>query len=411
MADTIVRFKPITTDDMFKGVDKSYSPAKTAFGGPLYGASAGAGTPSEYITWNYVERVSEGNTWSSLTDDMVNLFHSFGISRADQETWFKMFNVKDWYNAKRMIIASIPQSGCGTHIDGSTVVLHIPTGVTADGFVSLYGSTFNGYPDPITGRQIAREYEDNGYGGAWCYLFGTTNNSTGKGNLPARSYATGEYHPYTGNINGGPNPNSELRDFDPDEETYSTSYMSSVATKSPHYAATHWEQGDTGSDAPYGIALLEKGIFVVFDMYGRNDIIGSSQMSSTTVWNAKTAGAFSATTSTGSAVFNSNTANRKSVHFEGPYVASSATLYYRTVDQSYKMIYFCHAGQNEFNSTSNHTYNNKRAYYKPEEASSLWITEIGLYDVNNTMMAYAKLSEPVEKSKLETLTFKVELEL
>ncbi len=108
---------------------------------------------------------------------------------------------------------------------------------------------------------------------------------------------------------------------------------------------------------------------------------------------------------------NISNVNRKSVHFEGPAVVSSATLYYRTVDQSYKMIYFCHAGQNDFNSTSNHTYNQKRAYYRPEEASSLWITEIGLYDEDDTMLAYAKLSEPVEKSKLETLTFKVELEL
>lgn len=75
------------------------------------------------------------------------------------------------------------------------------------------------------------------------------------------------------------------------------------------------------------------------------------------------------------------------------------------------MIYFCHAGQNEFNSTSNHTYNGRRAYYRPEEATSVWVTEIGLYDENDTILAYAKLSEPVEKNKLETLTFKVELEL
>ena len=74
------------------------------------------------------------------------------------------------------------------------------------------------------------------------------------------------------------------------------------------------------------------------------------------------------------------------------------------------MIYFCHAGQHEFNSTSNHTYNHARAYYRPEEADSIYVSGIALYaDDSDVPLAYAKLSEPVEKSKLDTLTFKVTL--
>jgi len=130
------------------------------------------------------------------------------------------------------------------------------------------------------------------------------------------------------------------------------------------------------------------------------------------VWNANVAGSFvAANTTGGTAVQNSNTAHRKQVIFTGTTASTNASVTFRTIDQSYKMIYFCHCGQNEFNSSSNHTYNHKKAYYRPEEADSLWVTEIALYDDNNDVLAYAKLSEPVEKNKLETLTFKVELEL
>jgi hypothetical protein len=406
MADQLLRFKPITAEDVFKGIDKSYSSAKVAYGGPFSGA-AGA---NEMLTWYYVDRGS--SNWSTNSDDLKNLFHSFGIAREDDDDWFKVFNVADWFNAKRMIVATIPQSGCGSYIDGSTVALRIPTGVTQDAFITLYGSTYNGYPDPITGRQMAKEYEDTIYGGAYCYLFGATNNTLNVGKLPVSAYGMyGTNHPYTGNVDGNVNPNAGIRDWDPDEAVTSNTLSTAVAAKSPHYAATHWEHGDTGRDVPYGIAFLEKGIFVVFDMYGRNDLIVNCPLSGTGMWTANTA-TFSATTSSGAAAINTNIINRKTIHFEGSSViGGSAALYYRTVTQSYKMIYFCHAGQNEFNSSSNHTYNQKKAYYRPEEASSLWITEIGLYDENSTMLAYAKLSQPVEKNKLETLTFKVELEL
>lgn len=404
MADTLLRFKPIITEDVYKGIDKTYSVARQAYGGPNWD-----GIASEKITWHYVERTNEGNAWSSLTDDLKNLFHSFGISREDDDDWFKVFNVNDWWNAKRMIIATIPQSGCGSYIDGSTVRINVPIGTGATEYVALYGSNFNGYPDPVNGTQLAPEYADSVFGGAFCYLFGTTNGTLAQGNLPAVAFGTyGTDHPYTGTVDGGTNPNTGIKDWDPDEAVVGTTWTTAAATKSPHYAATHWTHGDTARDVPYGIALLEKGIFIIFDAYGRDDLVGSTGSSATTLWNASHT-LFSAVTSAGT--LNSSTANRKFISFEGVNASANTSIFYRTVTQAYKMVYFCHAGQNEFNSTSNHTYNQKKAYFRPEEADSLWITEIGLYDDTDTLLAYAKLSQPVEKNKLETMTFKVELEL
>ena len=404
MADLLKRFKPITSDDMFKGIDKSHSSAVEAYGGLNTPDDGG----DELLTWHFVDRTSI--TQSGLDDDLKNLFHSFGISRDDENDWLKVFNVKDWFNAKRMIIISLPQSGCSTYIDGATIRINVPTGVTnANQFVSFYGSTFHSFPDPLTGKQLALAYEDSVWaGGAMCYLWGKTNGTNTEGNLLPGTYPSGANYPYTGNIDGGPNPNADIRDWDPSEA--SDNFVVSAQKKQNHYSASHWKIGQDGYDIPYGIAFLEKGIFIIFDFYGRDDVI-TSDLSGATIWEAQVSN-FTAYTSTGASVqINRSSTNRQNIHFEGSIANVNAKVYYRTIDQAYKMIYFCHASQNEFNSTSNHTYNTKKAYFRPEEADSLWVTEIGLYDADDDLLAYAKLSEPVEKNKLETLTFKVELEL
>lgn len=381
MSTHIVKYKGLTSDDVFKGFNKSVSTVTTLTGNNLH--------------WYYVDRSNV--TGSNTADDMKNLFHSFGIAREDEDDWFKVFNVTDWFNAKRMVICAIPQSGVSSHIDGSTVKLNVPWSTGATDYTTFYGSTYEGYPDPITNLQVSKDHADSTYGGAYCYLFGNTSGSN-VGELPTNSYVANEDHPYTGTVDGNINPNSGQASFDPD----------STATVA-HLSATHWERGDDGGDKPYGIALLDRGIFVIFDYYNRTDFIGSNDISGITLWHSSAATLGTSAHTTG--LKNDGFTNRKDIWFAGNNTTVNASITYRTVEQSYKMIYFCHAGQAEFNSTSNHTYNHQKGFYQPEEADSLWVTEIGLYDNNDDILAYGKLSEPVEKNKLETLTFKVELEL
>lgn len=384
MADRLLKFKPITVDDVYKGLDKSYGTIQTASGYDL--------------RWWYVDRENIA-LMSPFEDDMKNLFHSFGISREDQEDWFKVFNVTDYYNAKRMVIITLPQSGITSMIDGSTLEVNIPTGLTAGQHVTFYGSTFEAYPDPLTDKQISLEYADSVYGGAYCYLFA---NTYGQNCLPSATFEAGTHHPYTGNVNGAANPNAGENSWDHD-----------AANVVPHLSASHWEEGDDGKDQPYGVALLDRGIIVLFDMYGRTDFIDNTILAtgSSTLWTAAVGSFYADTFTGGSAESNANNNNRQEISFNGSVGIVGASVTYRTIDQAYKMVYFCHAGQAEFNSTSNHTYNQKKAYFRPEESDSLWITEVGLYDDNDDLLAYGKLSEPVEKNKLETMTFKVELQL
>lgn len=386
MADNIVRFKPITSEDVFKGLDKTYSSFQTVYGTGL--------------TWYQVDRTA--TTWSALADDMKNLFHSFGIAREDQDDWYKIFNIVDLYNAKRMIIATIPQSSCGTLIDGATLEWNVPLkGTGATDYVTFYGASYNGYPFASDGRMVSTEWDLGPHGSSTVYLFA---NTAGSGALAAGMFPSGAVHPYTGSVAGASNPNSGLTSWN---------YSSTDSTKVPHLKATHPDKSADGNDKPYGIAFLEKGIFVLFDYYGRTDLIGNSAMGTgSTIWQTLSTGAFVACSGTTAApIRNTNNDMRKGIFFTGTTAQTTASLTFRTVTNEYKTIYFCHAGQGEFNSTSNHTYDHQVGYFRPNEASSVWITEIGLYDDSMVLLAYAKLSEPVEKNKLETLTFKVELKL
>jgi len=394
MADTIIKFKPLTENDVYKGMSRTFSTQKTAYGGPADGAD-------QPLQWFMVDRGTAD--WSTGSTTLRNLFHSFGLTRADTGEWFKVVGASDWYNAKSMLIASIPQSGCGSYIDGSTVELRVPTGTGTTDYDTFYGASYAGYPDPVTNYIVTNDHDSSIFGSASIFLF------PDKADIVAAAQPT-DSMPYTGLVDGAPNPNSGLTSW--------TGANTLAATFYPHLKATHRSQADGAGDNPYGIALLDKGLFVIFDMYGRNNYlantaaISGSADGSYQIWDSaySAAGAFMPVQSNGSTE-NTNWANRNGIYFTGSTANSTAKLTYRTITQSYKMIYFCHASQTEFNSTTNHTYDASKAWYKPMDADSIWVTEIGLYDDAEDLMAIAKLSEPVEKNVLETMTFKVELQL
>jgi hypothetical protein len=76
-------------------------------------------------------------------------------------------------------------------------------------------------------------------------------------------------------------------------------------------------------------------------------------------------------------------------------------------------IYFCRAGHNEFNYSSNPTYVSGSRLVVKNQSSDLpvsYITSIGLYSPDNELMAVAKLSEPIRKDPNTELTLRVRLD-
>ena len=80
-------------------------------------------------------------------------------------------------------------------------------------------------------------------------------------------------------------------------------------------------------------------------------------------------------------------------------------------------LFYCHAGPNEFNFSSNPTYTDSegRVNVLPignpnDESPFSFITTIGLYDAADELLAVAKLSRPIEKNSGKHLTFRVRLD-
>ena len=77
-------------------------------------------------------------------------------------------------------------------------------------------------------------------------------------------------------------------------------------------------------------------------------------------------------------------------------------------------IYFCRAGHNEYNYSSNPSYIDENSQIRVKNTTLdtpvSYITSIGLYSADNELLAVAKLSEPVKKTPENELTFRVRLD-
>ena len=76
-------------------------------------------------------------------------------------------------------------------------------------------------------------------------------------------------------------------------------------------------------------------------------------------------------------------------------------------------VYFCRAKHNEFNYSSNPTYLSDSQIRVKNQATDIpisYITSIGLYSADNTLLAVGKFSEPIRKDSNIELTFRARLD-
>jgi hypothetical protein len=96
---------------------------------------------------------------------------------------------------------------------------------------------------------------------------------------------------------------------------------------------------------------------------------------------------------------------------------SQTSLTFQNITNINSTLVFCRAAADEFNYSSNPTYidSDSRivvidAGQEDVQTSFTFITSVGLYDVNDNLLAVAKLSRPVEKSSERDLTLRVRLD-
>jgi hypothetical protein len=76
-------------------------------------------------------------------------------------------------------------------------------------------------------------------------------------------------------------------------------------------------------------------------------------------------------------------------------------------------IYFCRALNSDFNYSTNPTFIDSEGRIIPtsgtDNQTRAYITTVGLYDINDNLLAVAKTSEPIKKSPDTELVFRVRL--
>ena len=88
-------------------------------------------------------------------------------------------------------------------------------------------------------------------------------------------------------------------------------------------------------------------------------------------------------------------------------------LSYNNTTEINSTIYFCRMPVNKFNYSANPTYVSESKIsvkVKSSDMPKAYVTTIGLYNVNNELLATAKLSEPLKKDPSNELTLRVRLD-
>lgn len=165
---------------------------------------------------------------------------------------------------------------------------------------------------------------------------------------------------------------------------------------------------------PVGVLFLDRGVFVM-------DVSRSLDQDR---W---ISGSISAVTTTGRTNFSSSLRHLMAsaslddfldhvclTRFTG---SDQTSITFQNITNINSTLYFCRAGADEFNYSSNPTYldSNNRIVVIDEgqeetQQSFTFVTSVGLYDANDNLLAVAKLSRPVYKDASRDVTLKCRID-
>lgn len=291
-------------------------------------------------------------------------------------------------NVDNAVIVPIPREYYNELIDGRSITFSVPqiSGATGISAKTIVSSTYT----------TLQKKENNIFLGAnLAFLFCDAINL-----------------PYTGTSNGGTSSHSAnstwntslytnrpaavpYSDLVPAVDVYSdkrpfgtTNFATPVTSTYP----TNTNQG-YNYDIPVGYVSLDKGFMVLTHPSIVNNIPW------TLGWQL------------GSNTYNS-LSGITDIYFTG---TSTSTASFYDIDINFKTAAVCIGLPNEFYFSNNPSWdltkNTDEFNNGTNNFDSLYITEIGLYNKNNELIAIAKLSEPVEKTYTNLLTFNLDIDV
>jgi hypothetical protein len=306
-------------------------------------------------------------------------------------------------NVDQIVISPITPDQYSEFIDGRTITMRVPVeGSTTEGQLSgvtLISSTYTaGKPlksesNVLLGDNVVFLFSDDintPYTGKTVNELGDAINNAGNSSWDP----TGEYKDRPGAVGY-----SEVRNFYNTDQRTGATYAVSVPSGYPD------NRDGYNYDIPCGFAILDMGYIV----------ITHPQIVQNIPW-------ISGYTESGTQyVDDFNVASKTNIYFTGQSLtdisSEGSLLTFQDVDTSFKMTSVCIALPQQFYISNNPTWDKEKAISQINSEEGLvnfddiYITEVGLYNSFGELIAVAKLSEPVQKTYVNAITFEINLEM
>jgi len=355
---------------------------------------------------------------TTVTDNKGNYFVSYNLPVTEDDlgtgtTVAKYFPELYQLNVDRIVFCSIPPTQYSEYIDGRSITLFVPTGGTLGGNdiegIKIYSSTYSsdkplkyGETNPLLGDNVCFLFSD----GINIPYTGFTASEIGrKTNMSANTSWDPDPTDYTkrpsavsyrevlgGGVSAVLNPLNTPNGLNTDTRT-------GVYSITP---PTNFPDGVAGYnyDVPVGFCYLDMGICVITHTAITNSID----------WNL-------------GSLYNggdlANDSGRTDIYFTGtqPNGDAAAYLEYVDINTAFKTTAVCLAMPTEFWISNNATWDRSTAINNLNSQTGIltlnpvYVTEVGLYNQLNELVAVAKLSEYVEKNYINLITFNIDIDM
>jgi hypothetical protein len=329
-------------------------------------------------------------------------------------TMAKLFPELYQLNVDRILIVEIPASEYSEFIDGRSIMLRVPvSGGTAPNSLSAVTIVSSTY----SSDKILRSETNLLLGDNVAFLFSDDINKPYTGKTFSE---IGEIQDHSKNTTWFPNNGLNLLDrpsavsyseVKVSDKAFNTDKRTNVSFAVP--APTNYPDGRAGYnyDIPVGFAILDKGFIVITHPQIVNNFLWSESFKGNgTPFNANTP------------MGGTNLAYYSDVYFTGDTMfagsqVEASQLTFQEVNTAFKTTAVCLAMPREFYISNNPTWDRAKVLAAESEDTGIaaydpiYITEIGLYNALGELIAVAKLSEPVEKTYTNVLTFNIEIEM
>lgn len=354
---------------------------------------------------------------SAVSDNKGNYFVSYNLPTTSSElstssTLAKYFPELYQLNVDKIVFCSIPPTQYSEYIDGRSITMFVPTGGSNPASVTgvkIYSSTYSS-DKPLKYGETNVLLGDN-----VCFLFSDSVNKP--------------YTGFTASEMGIKTSMSANTTWEPDPTDY-TKRPSAVSYKEVlggglsdllnQYNVPNGLNSDTRSgsfsitpptnfpdgiagynyDVPVGFCYLDMGICVLTHSAITNSIawsLGSLSNGGTLSYDS----------------------GRTDVYFAGTQSNGDPAAYveFTDINTSFKTTAVCLAMPTEFWISNNATWNRNSALNNLNSQTGIltidpvYVTEVGLYNRLNELVAVAKMSEYVEKNYINLITFNIDIDM